>query len=216
MKNEYINKSYEKQAEFIIKNLRKRNIEANYFKETPQAVEYVCRLIEPGNVVGLGGSVTVVESGLIDALRKLNIELLDRYKQGVSDKEIFEMRKRGMTADVLVASCNAITMDGKIVSEDGLGNRVGGMVYGPEKVILLVGMNKVVRDVEHGIERIRTVAAPFNSIRFGVDTPCARTGFCDEPACLPPARICNQLVIIESNATIGRLHVVLVGEHLGF
>ncbi len=207
---------YEKQARHVIANLDRRNIEGHYFARRESAVEWICGAVPEGALVAFGGSVTVVESGLVDALRKLDLRLLDRYRDGVTKEEINKMRDQGVSADVLVASCNAITRDGKLVSEDGLGNRVGGMIFGPKKVILIIGMNKLVQSVEDGVRRIKEVAAPMNSIRFGVDTPCSKTGFCDDENCFPPARICNQLVVIESNGVDGRLVVVLVGEQLGF
>ncbi|HOO56415.1 MAG TPA: lactate utilization protein [bacterium] len=207
---------YELQAKQLIKNLKKRNIKSVYCKDRHAAITQICKLIPRKAVVGLGGSMTVVESGLVDALRNLDIDLLDRYRKGVTDGEISEMRKAGMSADVFIASCNAITHDGKLVNEDGLGNRVAGMIFGPEKIILMAGMNKVVPSVEDGIKRIKNFVAPRNCLRFGVDTPCARTGFCDETNCLPPSRICNQLTIIEANAVPDRITVILVGEELGF
>lgn len=207
---------YKRQAQEVIKNLRRRNIEGIYCKDKYGAITTICKMIPKGAVVGLGGSTTIVESGLVDALRTLDAELLDRYREGIPSAEIYEMRKRGLTADVFIASSNAITHDGKLVNEDGLGNRVSSIIFGPEKVILMVGMNKLVPTVEDGIKRIKTIAAPLNSIRFGVDTPCSHTGICDEENCLPPTRICNQLTIIEANAVAERISVILVGEDMGY
>lgn len=207
---------YERQAQVLIKNLRRRNIEGIYCKDRHAAITTICKMIPKGAVVGLGGSTTIVETGLVDALRNLDIELLDRYKEGIPSAEIYEMRKRGLTADVFIASSNAITHDGKLVNQDGLGNRVSSIIFGPEKVILMVGMNKLVPTVEDGMKRIKNVAAPLNSIRFGVDTPCSHTGICDDENCLPPTRICNQLTVIEANAVAERISIILVGEELGF
>jgi len=207
---------YEKQALYLIANLKRRNIEGHYFARREEAVKWICGAVPKGSLVAFGGSVTVVETGLVDALRKMDLQLLDRYRDGVTKEEINTMREQGVSADVLIASCNAVTKDGRLVSEDGLGNRVGGMIFGPKRVILIVGMNKLVGSVEEGIRRIKDVAAPMNSVRFGVETPCSKTGFCDDANCFPPARICNQLVVIESNGVDGRLDVVLVGEQLGF
>ena len=207
---------YERKARTVIEAMAARNIEACYHAKIEDAVAAVCKMIPKGAVVGLGGSVTVVDSGLVDALRGLDIELLDRYKDGVTSQEMYDMRLRGLTADVFIASSNAVTRDGVIVNEDGLGNRVASMIFGPEKVILLVGANKIVPTLDDAITRIKNTAAPQNSIRFNVDTPCGRTGFCDEAACRPPTRICSQIAIIESNAIAGRMNVVFTGEDLGF
>lgn len=207
---------FQKKAEFVLSNLRKRNINGFYHPSAAAAVVEICKLIPSGATVTLGGSVSVMQSGLLAALRSMDIHLLDRYRQGISGDEVEQLMLRGMTADVLVSSCNAITADGKLVNEDGRGNRVAGLVYGPTKVIFLVGVNKIVPSVEEGLSRIKHVAAPLNCIRLGVDTPCARTGFCEDDDCRAPARICSQISIIESNRVKDRLNVFLVGEELGY
>jgi hypothetical protein len=126
------------------------------------------------------------------------------------------MRVRAFSADLYFSSANAVTADGRIVCIDGSGNRVGSILYGPRQVILLVGTNKIVASLDEAMSRVRNIAAPLNAIRLGKDTPCARTGFCDEPACGMPGRICCQVMVVEMNRTAGRLHVVFVGEDLGF
>ncbi|MFC2102589.1 lactate utilization protein [Bacteroidota bacterium] len=207
---------YRKQAEQIIRQMQRQGIEGFYFPDAASAVAAICSMIPPGSVVGLGGSVTITQTGLIQELRKLDIKLLDRFREGVTVKEVDEMRQESMHADLFIASSNAITLDGKLVNMDGKGNRVAAMIYGPKKVILLVGMNKVVPNVMDAITRIKTVAAPFNAARVKRHTPCAVTGVCQDPNCTPPNRICSQLVIIESNAVKDRLNVVLIGEEYGF
>ncbi|MBN1221824.1 MAG: lactate utilization protein [Candidatus Aminicenantes bacterium] len=211
-----IKETFKNQAEQIIKSLKKRNINGVYYENGREAVEAVCKLIPDGALVGLGGSMTIIETGLIDALRKMNIRLLDRYKEGVTPERINEMRRESLLSDVFIASSNAITSDGKLVNQDGVGNRVAAMIYGPKKVILMVGMNKVVRSVEDGIARIKTTAGPINAVRVQVDTPCSKLGFCSDPNCHPPYRICNQLVVTESSSDPERITVVLIGESLGY
>ena len=207
---------FERKARTVIDAMAGRNIEARYCATHQEAVTAVCKHVPHGATVGLGGSTTIVETGLVDALRGLDINLLDRYKDGLTSAQIYDMRIRGLTSDVFIASANAVTMDGRIVNEDGLGNRVASMIFGPKKVVLMVGANKIVRTLDEAISRIKNTAAPMNSIRFNVDTPCGRTGFCDDDACRPPTRICSQLVVIESNAEAGRMNVVFVGEELGY
>ncbi len=207
---------YRSQAEEIIKNLKKRNMEGAYFEKTEQAVASILMEIPDGVLVGLGGSESIIESGLVDALRKRNIRLLDRYKEGVSKEEVWEMRKEGLSADIYVSSSNAITMDGKIVNMDGIGNRVAAMIFGPGKVILLVGKNKIVKTVEDAVARIKNYVAPRNAIRVNMDTPCSKKGFCQEPHCMPPHRICSQLVILESSMFPDRIKLFLVSEELGY
>ncbi len=207
---------FKAQAEEIIKNLKRRNMNGLYFENSRLAVAAIVAMIPEGSLVALGGSESIIESGLVDALRKMNIRLLDRYREGVTQDEVWEMRKRGLSADFLIASSNAVTSDGMLVNMDGTGNRVAGMIFGPEKVILLVGMNKAVKTVAEAIVRIKNIAAPLNAIRVNVKTPCSQKGFCQEPHCFPPNRICSQLAVLEANTIPDRITVVLVGEALGF
>lgn len=207
---------YKNQAEEIIKNLKRRNMDGTYFEKTEQAVASILKIIPEGSLVGLGGSESIIESGLVDALRKKDIKLLDRYKESMTEEEVWEMRKQGMLADIYIASSNAITLEGKLVNMDGIGNRVAAMIFGPEKVILLIGMNKVVKTVEEAIARIKNHVAPRNAVRVNIATPCYKKGFCQEPHCMPPHRICSQLVILESSMFPDRIKLFLVGEELGY
>jgi len=207
---------FEKKAAHVVEALKRRNITALYVPSAKVAVEKICRLIPEGSSVALGGSVTIMQSGLLDALRSMKIDLLDRYRPGISGEEVEAVMQRGLSADFLLMSCNAVTADGKLINEDGRGNRVAGLIFGPRKVILMVGVNKIVKTVDEGIARIREVAAPLNCIRLSADTPCTRDGFCDDSNCVAPARLCSQLTIIESNRVKDRLTVVLVGEELGY
>jgi L-lactate utilization protein LutB len=196
---------FRKKAESIVENMKRRGIEALYVRTSKEAVGEICKMIPAGATVALGGSVTVMQTGL-----------LDRYRAGITNEEVDKMVLRGMTSDVLITSTNAVTADGKLVNEDGRGNRVAAMIYGPKKVIVVAGINKIVGTVEDGLKRIKEVAAPLNCVRLNADTPCARTGFCDDANCRPPARLCSQITIIEANRANDRMHVVLVGEDLGY
>lgn len=203
-------------AEKIIRNLEKRYIKGYYYENSSEAVQKICKMINEGDLVGLGGSETIIETGLIDELRKLKIKLLDRYKEGVTKAEVDRMRTEGLLSDVFISSTNAITLDGKLVNQDGIGNRVACMIYGPKKVIIIAGMNKVVPTVEDAIKRIKSKAAPLDSIRVDIETPCYHTGVCNEPHCFPPKKICSQLVIIESSMIKDRINVFLIGEEFGY
>ncbi len=200
----------------LLRNFRSRNINAEYFETSEQAVPRICSLILPNALVGLGGSETIIQCGLLDALRNLDIMLLDRYKPGTSAEEVSRMRREGMMSDVFICSSNAITRDGKLVNKDGLGNRLACITYGPEKVFIVAGMNKVVDTVEDALERIRTIAAPLNAQRVGAETHCFHTGVCNDDHCFPPDRICNQLLITEGSRIEKRIHVFLVNEELGY
>ncbi len=206
----------ERKARNVIPRLERRGMKGFYAGTSVEAVTMISGMIPAGAVVGLGGSMSVTQSGLLDRLRALPITLLDRYAPGLSPERMDEMRTRAMRADVMIASCNAVTADGRLVNEDGVGNRVGGLIFGTKKVILIVGINKIVHTLEEAISRIKNVAAPPNCVRLGHATPCAETGFCDDEHCLPPERICNHLSITEGSRVPERITVVFVGETLGF
>jgi len=172
-------------------------------------------MIPGGATVFRCGSMSAVGMGLWEDIAKLpGVELIDPFQDGLSREEGVERRRQGLTADMMIASTNAITMDGKLVNLDGAGSRVAAMAYGPKKVILVVGMNKVVADLESAIARVKHYASPVNNIRLGLDNPCVQNGLCID--CKSPQRICNVWSIIESQMVQGRIHVKLVGENLGY
>lgn len=207
---------WRKRAEFVIENLKKRGMKGIYFENSKESNEFIASLIKKGSTVGLGGSTTIIQSGLIDKLRTLPINLLDRYKQGIAKERVDEMRIESLRSDVFISSTNAITISGQIVSCDGLGNRVASMLYGPKKVIIQTGANKIVNSLTEAIERIHNIAAPQNVIRFSGDAICGKTGICDDEHCRYPERFCNGWSIIEGQSEQGRITVVFVGEKLGF
>jgi hypothetical protein len=209
-------KTHALRAAEVIRNLKPRQINGYYFDSVSDGIDKVIDLIPPGVSVGLGGSTTLIQSGLMDRLRELPVTLYDRYREGVTKEEISAMRTKSLIADVFIASTNAITIDGQLVNVDGIGNRVAAMINGPGKVILLAGVNKIVDSVESGLERIHAETAPINVQRFGAETPCRDTGVCDREICRAPKSICNKYVVIEGEWDKDRLHVILVGERLGF
>ena len=154
--------------------------------------------------------MSVHEIGLVDALRNGNYNFIDR--DAIADKRAAMLA--AYDADVFLASCNAITNDGVLVNIDGNANRVSAIAQGPKKVILIVGMNKVCGDVDGALKRARNVAAPINAQRFGLSTPCAKTGACFD--CKSPDTICCQFLITRFSRHAGRIHVILVNDSLGF
>lgn len=205
----------EKAAKDIIKHLEKRRMEGSYAATADQARKEILSMIPKGATVFRCGSMTATGMGLWEAIAKLpDVKLIDPYQAGITREEGLEMRRQGLTADVMIASANAITLDGKLVNLDGMGNRVAAMSFGPRKVILVVGMNKLAPDVATAMARVKHYAAPVNAIRFGVDTPCVKTGLCSD--CRSPQRICNLWSIIEGHMVQNRIHVKLVGENLGY
>lgn len=207
-------KFYENKANRIIENLEKRNMEGFYAKDRQQLLEMVLSHIEEGKSIAWGGSVTIQECGLMDALRNSNrYDLIDR-DQATTLREKREFLAKAMLADYFLMSTNAITEDGELVNIDGFGNRLAPLIQGPDQVIIIAGMNKVVEDVPSGLYRTRNIASPQNTIRLSKNTPCATTGSCGD--CMSPDCICNQIVITRRSGFKGRIKVFLVGESLGY
>jgi hypothetical protein len=204
----------EKLAQHLIKQITKRRLEASYAPTAAQARDEVLAMIPPGATVGRCGSMSLVEMGLWEALAKAGVEVIDPYRPGLAPEEAAARRTRGLVADYMISSSNALTMDGRLVNLDGLGNRVAAMCYGPKKVILVVGLNKVAPDLESAMARVKHHAAPINAIRLGRATPCVETGLCSD--CRSPERICYMWSIIEGHMLANRIHVKLVGEDLGY
>ena len=142
--------------------------------------------------------------------------LIPLRKKNLSKEETKKLLVKGLTADVFISGTNAITQDGKLVNIDGTGNRVAALLYGPKKVIIVCGVNKIVEDVEAGIRRIKHFAAPFNCARLKADTPCAKSGICNDAGCRNPARLCNEIAIIEGQREPKRMTIIIVGQELGF
>lgn len=205
-----------KRAFKVCDALKKNGIEASFFDETDDAVEKITSMIPDNATVGLGGSTTLIESGLIDRLRSGNCNLLDRYAEGLSKSDMAEMRNKSMTCDVFLASANAVTIDGRLVNCDGTGSRVAAITYGPKKVIIFAGINKIVSNLEEAFSRIANLAAPANAIRLDRDLPCAKDGLCDRESCPPDGTICNHYLVTTGNGIPGRLSVVFTSEELGF
>ena len=197
----------------MIKNLKRRNMEAFYCTTAEEAVKKVSELIEDGSSVTWGGSMTIRDMGLPKALKERGtLKVMDRDE--VTDREeVVKIYEKAFTADVYLSSANAISEDGVIVNIDGNGNRVAAITWGPEKVIFIIGMNKVAQTVEAALARARSTAAPINSARFDIKTPCQTDGVCHN--CNSPESICNYVHFLR-NSPRGKHVVVLVGESLGY
>lgn len=199
--------------EKIVEALGANNIECIVVDSKEEALAKALEMIPEGSEVGLGGSVTVEEIGLLEKLRTGNYTLHDQYAPDIDMMENMTRRKKGMLAPYFVAGTNAITMDGQLVNVDGVGNRVCAQMFGPDKVILVAGSNKIVKDVHEAFDRLEKIA-PINAERVGSPTPCAETGECID--CDSPMRICNLYTIIRRMMFPGRLTLILVKESLGF
>jgi L-lactate utilization protein LutB len=221
---------YEKVAKRAAENLNKRGINARFVPTRKEALSAAMDMIPEGVSVGTADSTTLLQVGVISALRKrgkneiLNPFVRDEKGQLLIDgEERKELMRRVLLTDVYVIGTNAVTLDGKLVNVDGNGNRVAAMIFGPKKVIIVAGANKVVKDLDAAIKRVREYCAPRNVIRHGtkhhrtqfMDLPCAKTGLCID--CNHPYRICQYTTIIEGAIewNRGRINVILVGEELG-
>ena len=208
--NENIAKRNELLAQKVIKGLESRNMTGYYAKDREEALALALKLIPEGSTVTMGGCMSAREIGLTEALAGEKYRFIDRDK--MEDKRAAMLA--AYDADVYLASANAMTEDGILVNIDGNANRVSAIACGPKKVVFIVGMNKVCDDVDGAIKRARNVAAPINAQRFGLSTPCAKTGSCMN--CKSPDTICCQFMITRYSRTKGRIHVILVNDVLGF
>ena len=198
----------------MIKNLNRRNMEAFYCPTGKEAVEKVSELIEDGSTVTWGGTMTVRDLGIPDALRdRGTLKVLDR-DLAVDREEQLQIYLKAFTADVYLTSANAISEDGVIVNVDGNGNRVAAISWGPKKVIFVVGLNKVANTTEAALARARSTASPINAQRFDINTPCRVDGMCHN--CNSPDSVCSYIHILRNSRNKGRHVVVLVSEDLGY
>lgn len=200
-------------AEHIIKKLAIRNMTGHYRHTAAEAVELARDLVEPGQSVTWGGSVSFSESGIKAALEADGHRMIDR-SQATTPEEQDAMWREQVGADWLFMGTNAITLDGELVNIDGNANRLALLLHGPKHVCVIAGMNKVVADVESGLKRIRTVTCPLNAARLHTGTPCELAGVCSN--CHAEKCMCCQEVITRHSRHDGRIHVILVGEDLGF
>ena len=197
-------------AQKVIKGLQSRNMSGYYAATKEDALKIALELIPEGSTATMGGGVSVQEIGLVNALKEGNYNFIDRNE--MPDKQAAMLM--AFNADVYLASCNAITEDGVLVNIDGNANRVAALAFGPRKVVFIVGMNKVCDDIDGAMKRARNVAAPTNAQRFGLSTPCAKTGSCMN--CKSPDTICCNFLITRFSRQKDRMHVILVNDDLGF
>jgi len=202
----------EKRAQILVKNLRARHFDAWYCADREAALNKALELIPEGASVGWGGAMSAQQIGLIDRMNEGPYRAIDRDKTSSPEERKAAMRQCLLT-DVFITGANALSMDGQMVNIDGVGNRVAAIVYGPETVLVIAGMNKVVDTLEDAVRRARTIAAPMNKQRFSSETPCEITGMCAD--CKSEGCICNQILITRNSKPAGRIKVILVGEELG-
>lgn len=212
--NENIKWVNEKKIEKTINNLKKNNINGYYVKDNDELINLIKDIAKEGEVVSVGGSMSLFESKVIELLRSGRYEFLDRYKENLTQEDIKEIYRKSFFADTYFASANAITEDGKIFNVDGNGNRVAAILYGPDKVVLIVGVNKIVKNIEQAVARNRAISGPANAKRLNLSTPCVKTGQCME--CNIEDRICCEYTVIKRQRNPKRMHVIFINDTLGF
>lgn len=204
----------EKRVERVIGSLEKNNMNGYLVKSKKDLIGKIEELVKEGSLVGVGGSMTLFETGVIDYLRSGRYEFLDRYKEGLAAEDVKKIHRLAFSTDAYFSSTNAITEQGELYNVDGNGNRVAAMLYGPDKVIVVVGVNKIVKNVEEAIERNKNIAAPANAKRLNRKTPCAKVGYCME--CQSDERICCEYTLIRKQNRRDRIHVIFINEDVGY
>ena len=208
--NENITKRNNLLAQKVIKGLESRNMSGYYAATKEEALKIALELIPKGSSVTMGGAMSAHEIGLVEALKGPDYNFIDRDM--ATDKRAAMLA--AYDADFFLSSANAMTEDGIMINVDGNANRVSAIAQGPKKVIFIVGMNKITKDVDSAMKRARNVAAPINAQRFGLSTPCTSTGSCMD--CKSPDTICCQILITRYSKHKDRIHVILVNDNLGF
>ncbi|MFN3699565.1 MAG: lactate utilization protein [Dictyoglomus sp.] len=210
LKNWLEEKQLKRTAEF----LKERGFEVFLVKDKEEAKNVVLKLIPENATVGIGGSITIREIGVIEELEKRGNKVIHHWKEGLTPEEDFEIRRQELLSDVFLSSVNALTFSGEIVNMEGIGNRVAAQIFGPKKVIIVVGKNKLVVNLETAIWRIKNIVTPLNAKRLKLELPCVEEGYCID--CNHPKKICRITTILEAPPARTPFYVVLVNEELGF
>ena len=212
-------------VEKTMENLRKNNIKPFFVEKKEDVLPLIRTLVNEGDTVSNGGSVTLKECGVMDELKSGRYNYLDRSREGITREEVEEVYRETYKADVYFASANAVTESGYLYNVDGNSNRVSAILYGPKSVVLVCGYNKIVKNIEEAELRVKQKAAPPNTVRLNCDTYCAKAGECVSlknsdremcDGCHSPARICCNFVISAQQRHIDRIKVIFVGEKLGY
>lgn len=223
--NDFKKQAMKLRAERTIENLIKNNMRAYYCETSEEARELVKTLIKPGDVISNGGSVTLKETGIADIINSDDYNYLDRSRPGITSEEINEIYRKTYSADVYFTSANAVTEGGLLYNVDGNSNRVSAILYGPKSVIVVCGINKIVSTLDEAVTRVKTTAAPPNTLRLNMETYCKNSGEClslqsENPGicdgCRSESRICCNYVISAYQRVKDRIKVIIIGEELGF
>ena len=198
----------------VVENLKKHDFSAMYFKTGEEASKFIMGNINKGDKVGFGGSMTVVKLGIQEKVASLGGIVLDHGDPTLSADDKMETMRGELLSDVFICSSNAVTMDGELVNIDGVGNRIAAMTFGPKKVIIVVGVNKICKDEASAFERLKQVASPMNNMRLKTPNPCTKTGICMD--CKSASRICRVYSVIKRRPARTDMTVVIIGDTFGY
>ncbi len=221
------NKVKEMSIARTMEKLRRNFMEAAYLPSAQDVVPMLRSMLEEGQSIALGGSMTLSETGALALVRSGSYRLIDRYEQGLSPEALHERLVQGFSADVFLTSVNAITEHGELYNIDGSSNRVAAMLFGPKRVIVIAGWQKIVPTLRDAVDRVKHIAAPANAIRLDRDTPCVKSGHCVAPYCddrnlmsIAPGAcdpgICSNMVVMGKQTKRGRITVLIVGDEVGY
>ncbi|MFD3158494.1 lactate utilization protein [Haloimpatiens sp. FM7330] len=203
-------------VEKTIQNLQKNNMEGYFVQDEKELIEKIEELVKDGDTVSVGGSMTLFEAGVMEHLRSSRYNFLDRYKEGLTKDDIKNIYRKSFCTDTYFMSTNALTENGELFNIDGNGNRVAALIYGPDQVIIVAGINKIVADLEEAESRVKNCAAPINAKRLNKNTPCTKVGYCVD--CHSDDRICSHYVVTrrQNLGNKGRIKVIIVNKELGY
>lgn len=211
--------------EKTITNLKRNRMDAYYCETKEEACDLVKTLINKGDVISSGGSVTLKQTGVYDIITSGDYKYLDRSVPGLTREEIEEVYRKTFCADAYFTSSNAVTENGELYNVDGNSNRVAAILYGPKSVVVVCGVNKIVKNIDEAVERVKTMAAPQNTVRLECDTYCAKEGKCVSlnkdnaelcEGCHGDGRICCNYVVCAQQRHVGRIKVIIIGEEYGY
>jgi L-lactate utilization protein LutB len=203
-----------KTAERCVKNLKKNGFDAHFFENAEEAKDRILEIVSDYKTFGFGGSDTTRSIGVKEQLEARGKTIYDHWQKGLSREEDLAIRLNQVRSECFFCSANAISATGEIVNVDGIGNRTNGMTFGPAKVVIVAGMNKVTPDLDSALRRVREIAAPMRAKSLGMQTPCAETGICSD--CNAPQRICRITTILHRKPMLTDVKVVLINQSLGF
>jgi len=204
----------QERAQQAVKALQKNGFDAMCVDDRTVAREEILKLVPEAATVGVGGSMTIREMGVLDELARRGHTIYDHWQPGLSQEDILDIRRAQLTCDVFLTSTNALTLEGELISTDGIGQRVSAMTFGPRKVIIACGANKITKNLEAGLRRVKEVAAPHALKESGLPIPCVQTGICTD--CDSPLRMCRATIILERKPMQTDITVLVIGEEMGF